>query len=236
MITESLPSGQVISSRSTTGAGWSRWLHALFATEPLATTTFARIVLGAAILPHGAQKLFGWFGGYGFTATLHWFTDTMHVPWILGLAAILAETVGGLALLVGFATRLAAAAVGVVFLTAVILVHARHGFFINWFGNQKGEGVEYFVLGFALVVLLVVQGGGAASVDRAVATRGFRSGNSHAPGGSLEAALPPGSKRPPAHSPPPMGALLEKEEAGKDWGNFPQTCSRAVISARDPFR
>jgi len=150
---------------------WKNLGFGFLDTPPLATTTLARVVLGLAILPHGAQKLFGWFGGYGFTNTLHWFTDTLHVPWIFGLAAILAETVGGLALVVGFATRLAAAMVGAVYLTAVVLVHGRHGFFINWFGNQKGEGVEYFVLGLTLVVLLVIQGGGAASLDRVVAAR-----------------------------------------------------------------
>jgi putative oxidoreductase len=84
----------------------------------------------------------------------------------LGFAAILTETLGGLALLLGAGTRLAAAALGVVFLTAAVLVHARHGFFLNWFGNQQGEGVEYFVLGLALVAVVVAQGGGAASLDR----------------------------------------------------------------------
>ena len=127
--------------------------------------------MGAAILPHGAQKLLGWFGGYGFAGTMNWFTQTMHVPWLLGFAAILAETLGGLALIAGFASRFAAIALGAVFVTAVALVHAQHGFFVNWFGNQKGEGVEYFVLGLALAAIVAIYGGGAASVDRAI-TRG----------------------------------------------------------------
>lgn len=170
-VLSSVPTIDLVQLRLRRRANSRLVLRAFFATQPLLTTTFMRVVLGAAILPHGAQKLFGWFGGYGFTNTLHWFTDTMHVPWILGFAAIAAETVGGLALLVGFATRLAAGALGVVFLTAALLVHARHGFFINWFGNQKGEGIEYFLLGLTLVVVLVVQGGGAASLDRALASR-----------------------------------------------------------------
>jgi putative oxidoreductase len=146
-------------------------VQTLVQTESAWTPAFARIALGAVMLPHGLQKLLGWFGGYGFTNTLHWFTDTMHVPWILGVAAILVESVGALALLAGFATRAAAAGVGAVFITAIAMVHAPHGFFMNWSGAQKGEGIEYFILGLALVAVVIVQGGGAWSVDRAIARR-----------------------------------------------------------------
>jgi putative oxidoreductase len=140
--------------------------RALLQTESAWTPTIARLALGAVILPHGLQKLFGWFGGYGFSNTMAWFTETIHVPWILGFAAIVVETLGALALLTGAFTRVAALGVGAVFLTAVALVHARHGFFMNWFGNQGGEGVEYFILGMALVAIVVIRGGGAASLDR----------------------------------------------------------------------
>ena len=142
------------------------WLKALLQTESSWLPVVARVALGAVMLPHGLQKLFGWFGGYGFTNTLNWFTGAMHVPWILGLAAILAESLGAVALLVGFGTRLAAAAVGAVFVTAIAMVHAPNGFFMNWTGAQKGEGIEYFILGLALVAIVLVQGAGAASVDR----------------------------------------------------------------------
>lgn len=131
----------------------------------------ARVTLGVVILPHGAQKLLGWYGGYGFAGTMNWFTETMHVPWILGFAAIVAETVGGFALIAGVASRIAAAALGSVFVTAIALVHAPHGFFANWFGQQKGEGVEYFILGLALATIVVIHGGGTLSVDRALARR-----------------------------------------------------------------
>ena len=117
------------------------------------------------MLPHGLQKTLGWFGGYGFTNTLNWFTGTMHTPWILGVAAIAAESLGALALIAGFATRAAAAGVGAVFVVAVAMVHAPHGFFMNWSGAQKGEGIEYFILGLALVAIVLIRGGGAASVD-----------------------------------------------------------------------
>jgi putative oxidoreductase len=131
----------------------------------------ARIALGLVILPHGAQKTLGWFGGYGFTGTMQWFTGTMHIPWILAFAAVLAETLGGLALIAGFATRAAALAVGAVFATAVATVHWQHGFFANWSGAQKGEGLEYFILGLALVAIVAIRGGGAGSIDRALTRR-----------------------------------------------------------------
>ena len=118
------------------------------------------------MLPHGLQKTLGWFGGYGFTNTMSWFTGAMHVPWILGFAAIVAESLGALALIAGFATRAAAAGVGAVYLVAIATVHAPHGFFMNWSGAQKGEGIEYFILGLALVAIVVLQGAGAASIDR----------------------------------------------------------------------
>lgn len=144
-------------------------LRALFQTDSSWTPTLARLALGVVMLPHGLQKTAGWFGGYGFSNTMHWFTDTMHVPWIFAFAAIAAESAGALALIFGVATRLAAAGVGAVFLTAVAMVHAPHGFFMNWAGNQKGEGIEYFILGLALVAIVLVRGGGRASVDGALA-------------------------------------------------------------------
>ena len=140
----------------------------LFATDAHWTPTIARVALGAVILPHGAQKLLGWFGGYGFTGTMHWFTETMHIPWIFGFAAIVAESVGAVALLAGFASRLAAASVGVVMMVATVTVHAQHGFFMNWFGNQKGEGVEFFILSFALAAIVALYGGGKLSVDHQI--------------------------------------------------------------------
>lgn len=144
---------------------------AFLRTDASTTATVARIALGAAMLPHGLQKTVGWFGGYGFTNTMHWFTDTMHIPWIFGFAAIVAESLGALALLAGFATRIAALGVGAVFLTAVATVHHQLGFFMNWNGAQGGEGVEYFILGLALVTIVLIQGGGRLSVDRAITER-----------------------------------------------------------------
>lgn len=130
--------------------------------------TVARVALGVVMLPHGLQKTLGWFGGYGFTNTMNWFTGAMHVPWIFGFAAIVAESLGALALLAGVATRAAAAGVGAVFIVAIATVHAPNGFFMNWTGAQQGEGIEYFILGLALVAIVLIQGAGAASVDRLI--------------------------------------------------------------------
>jgi putative oxidoreductase len=124
-----------------------------------------RLMLGLVILPHGAQKLLGWFGGYGYRGTMGYFGG-LGIPALFGFLAIMAEFFGGLALLAGLFGRVAALGVGVTMLTAAMMVHVQNGFFMNWFGNQKGEGVEYFLLGIAVSVAVVLGGSGAWSVDR----------------------------------------------------------------------
>ena len=142
-----------------------RLLSRLFATTPLTSVLVARIVLASVMLPHGAQKTFGWFGGYGFTGTMNFFTATMHIPWVFALAAILAESVGAIALLAGLGTRLAAAAIATNMVVAVLTSHLGNGFFMNWFGNQKGEGFEYHLIAIGLALVLMIQGGGRWSAD-----------------------------------------------------------------------
>lgn len=146
-------------------SGFASAVQTVFRTESSWVPTIARVALGAAMLPHGLQKTIGWFGGYGFTGTMGWFTGTMNIPWIFGFAAILAESLGALALIVGLGSRVAALGVGAVFVTAIATVHGANGFFMNWSGAQKGEGIEYFILGLALVAIVLIKGGGAASID-----------------------------------------------------------------------
>ncbi|NOT76788.1 MAG: DoxX family protein [Cyclobacteriaceae bacterium] len=124
-----------------------------------------RVVLALVIFPHGAQKLFGWYGGYGFTGTMQFFTETIGMPWLLGFLTILLETVGTLALLAGLGTR--ALGVAFTFLAAgiVFTTHLPNGFFMNWFGNQAGEGYEYFILWAGMTITLVITGGGRYSLD-----------------------------------------------------------------------
>jgi putative oxidoreductase len=135
------------------------------------TMAILRIVLGIAIFPHGAQKLFGWFGGYGFNGTMDYFTQTLGLPWIVGFAVIMLESIGAIALVAGIGTRIVAASYIVLAIGIVLTSHIQHGFFINWFGNQAGEGYEYFLLWIAMSVALLLNGAGKYSLDRLVYVR-----------------------------------------------------------------
>jgi putative oxidoreductase len=117
------------------------------------------------ILPHGAQKLLGWFGGYGYSGTIGFMTGTLHIPWIFALAAILIEFFAGIALILGLYTRAAALLVGLELLVGTVMLHLSNGFFMNWSGQQKGEGCEFFLLVAGIVIALVLSGGGAMAVD-----------------------------------------------------------------------
>jgi putative oxidoreductase len=143
-------------------------LTSLVATGDSFAPLFLRLSLGLMILPHGLQKTLGWFGGYGFNGTMGYLTGTVGAPWIFALLAILAESVGGVMLLAGFGTRLAALGVGGVMVVAA-MQHRSNGFFMNWFGNQKGEGIEFHLLALGLVLALLVLGGGKWSLDAAFA-------------------------------------------------------------------
>ena len=143
------------------------FLSSLVATGNSLAPTVLRLALGVMILPHGLQKTLGWFGGYGFNGTMGYLTGTVGAPWIFALLAILAESVGGLMLIAGFGTRLAALGLGGVMLVAVAQ-HRANGFFMNWAGNQKGEGIEFHLLALGIVVALVILGGGKFSVDAAL--------------------------------------------------------------------
>jgi putative oxidoreductase len=143
-------------------------LDRLLATDPDPTLLFQRAVLGAIMLPHGAQKLLGWFGGYGFSGTMGFFTDAMHFPAPVAFLIIVAESIGAIGLVLGAGTRLAALGIVAVMLGAILTTHLPNGLFMNWFGNQQGEGFEFHLLALALALPLVVSGGGLASLDRVV--------------------------------------------------------------------
>lgn len=129
-----------------------------------------RLTLGLMILPHGLQKTLGWFGGYGFNGTMGFLTGTVGAPWIFAFLAIMAESVGGLMLLAGLGTRIAALGVGATMLVAG-WQHRANGFFMNWAGNQKGEGYEFHLLAVGIVIALLILGGGRFSADRALAPK-----------------------------------------------------------------
>jgi putative oxidoreductase len=142
----------------------------LFSTDDNTATAVLRLVLGVVFFAHGAQKMLGWFGGYGFSGTMGFFTGTMHIPAPFAFLAIAAEFFGGVGLILGFLTRIAAFGIAVNMVVAIATVHSAFGFFMNWTGTQKGEGYEYHLLALAVTAFLMIRGAGAFSVDRAIAT------------------------------------------------------------------
>lgn len=141
----------------------------LLKTDNSVTPLIARLALGIVIFPHGAQKLLGWFGGYGFNGTMGFFTGSLGIPAVFAFLAILAEFAGSIALIFGFLSRASAAGIAAVMGVAALMVHQRHGFFMNWGGNQGGEGYEFHLLALALALIVIVFGGGRASVDQWIA-------------------------------------------------------------------
>ena len=127
-----------------------------------------RITLSVVMFPHGAQKVLGWFGGHGFKATMKSFTNS-GIPALLALLAIAAEFFGPLGLAFGFLTRIAAFGIACVMLVAIVAVHWSHGFFMNWYGNQKAEGFEYHLLVLGIAIALIIVGAGDWSLDSALA-------------------------------------------------------------------
>ena len=137
----------------------------LFQTNDNFSYWVPRVILGCVMFPHGAQKLFGWFGGFGFTNTMTYFTQTAGLPWIIAFLIIMGESLGSLGLIVGFFTRLSALGLICIMVGAIITVHIPNGFFMNWFGKQAGEGFEYHLLVIGMSIPLLVSGGGKYSVD-----------------------------------------------------------------------
>lgn len=142
-------------------------MKSIFATNGANTTALiARLALGIVVFPHGAQKLLGWFGGYGFEGTMGFLTGSVGLPWIVALLVILIEFFGSLMLIAGAATRIAALGIFGNFIGVVLSSHLGSGFFMNWkAAANQGEGIEYFILLFGLALVALIAGGGKASVD-----------------------------------------------------------------------
>jgi len=139
-------------------------------TDEDVSRTIMRVLLALVFLPHGAQKVFGWFGGYGFSGTMDFFVKN-GIPAALAFLAIMAESVGSVALFAGFFTRVAALGIAVNMIVCALGNHVQNGFFMNWFGQQKGEGFEFHVLVLALAIALMIKGGGRWSLDGLLAKR-----------------------------------------------------------------
>ena len=143
----------------------------LLATDPDLARALQRVLLALVMLPHGAQKLLGWFGGHGYSGTMEFLTGQAGLPAPIAFLVIAAESVGALALAFGLLSRVTALGVAAVMVGAIATVHAKAGFFMNWSGAQGGEGFEYHLLALALALPVVVKGGGALSLDRVLAAR-----------------------------------------------------------------
>lgn len=137
-----------------------------------------RLTLALVIFPHGAQKLLGWFGGFGYAGTMDFFTGAMGLPAAVAFAVIMIEFFAPLALAVGAYSRVAAAGIGAVMIGAVVTTHLPFGFFMNWSGAQSGEGFEFHLLALGIALAIIAQGGGALSVDRRLGASRDGSGRS----------------------------------------------------------
>jgi len=129
-----------------------------------------RVVVGVVFMAHGAQKLFGAFGGPGLSAVVQ-----MMGP--LGYLVTIGEFFGGLGLALGVLSRFSAASIAVIMLGAIATVHGKVGFFMNWGGQQAGEGFEYHLLAIAALAPIVIAGPGRFAVARLI----------HWPKGALQA-------------------------------------------------
>lgn len=138
----------------------------LFSTNNHWTGFVTRVVLGLILLPHGLQKTFGLFGGYGFSGTMNYFTVSLHFPWLLGFLVILSEFAGALLLLLGLATRFWAVAIICLMIGTIVTVHRENGFFMNRSGTNAGEGFEYHIAIICLSLVLLLNGAGTFSIDK----------------------------------------------------------------------
>ncbi|MFZ5774907.1 MAG: DoxX family protein [Thermodesulfobacteriota bacterium] len=143
-------------------------LKAMLGTDKNPGQFLIRLALGVVMLPHGAQKVLGWFGGPGYATTLAQFVALGFPRWAV-LLLMLTELGGGFFLLIGLLTRLWALAIGGAMVLCLWLNHVQHGFFMNWSGQQAGEGIEFHILLLAISLALALGGGGALSLDRRLA-------------------------------------------------------------------
>ena len=151
---------------NTIGTQNDSFVKRVLATNDTWSPLALRLAGGVIFAAHGAQKLFGWFGGYGLEGTGQFFGSVGLTPgYLMALLAGGAEFFGDLALIVGLMVRPAAAALAFAMLVAVFAVHFSKGFFLD-----KG-GYEYALALLALSVSLVFSGAGRASLDRALSAK-----------------------------------------------------------------
>src|ERR1700740_3256342 len=143
-------------------------IETLTGTQADWTISIVRVVLGLIFFAHGAQKMLGWYGGAGLAKSMRTFTKDLRLPSALAFLVIAGEFLGGVGLIVGLFSRIAALVIAVTMLGAITTVHFRFGLFLNWFGGQGGHGIEYHLLAIALALVVLVKGAGVFSIDRIV--------------------------------------------------------------------
>ena len=145
----------------------------IFKTHNTLTGFMLRLTLGLIFLPHGLQKTAGIFGGAGFVGTMKIFTEQLHLPASVAFTVIVIELFGAICLLLGLVTRFwALAYVGLLF-GIMFTTHLENGFFMNWFGNQKGEGCQFDLLAIGIAITLIIEGAGKYSLDKYIFRRKF---------------------------------------------------------------
>ena len=144
------------------------------------TLLIIRILLGTVIGMHGAQKLLGWFEGYGFEGTVGFFTQTIGLPYLFAVLIILAESIGMIALIFGLFSRILSGSLIIIMLGAIVTLHGQHGFFMNWSGAQGGEGFEFHLLAMGMSLIILLHGGGVFSLDHFLLKR-FQTNNQKKP-------------------------------------------------------
>lgn len=136
----------------------------IFGTQASWAPLFARLALGVILFAHGSQKAIGLWGGGGFSRTLEFFEQNLGIPRVLAILVIVTEFAGGIALILGLFTRIAALGATVLMLTAIYLVHLPNGFFLS----AEGNGIEFNLALLGLSIALLFWGGGNLSVDKLI--------------------------------------------------------------------
>jgi putative oxidoreductase len=142
--------------------------QSLLRTDNSVAALVLRLTLGIVMFPHGAQKALGWFGGGGWSGTMQWMGQ-IGVPAFIAILVILGEFLGSIGLITGTLTRVAAAGMLIIQLGALFKAHLANAFFMNWSGQQAGEGYEYALLAIGISAALIYLGGGRWSVDGTLA-------------------------------------------------------------------
>lgn len=146
-------------------------LQRLISTTDSLAGLVLRVTLGLVMFPHGAQKLFGAFGGHGFSGSMAFLTGGAGLPWIIAFIVIFTESMGSLLLVLGLLERVWAFLIGCVMAGAMLTAHLSNGFFMNWTGQQKGEGFEFHLLTLGIALAILIMGSGRYSIDRALQQR-----------------------------------------------------------------